>query len=236
MEEIVNISKKGRYLWVTLPDSLNLESNRSIEQQIEAQLSEEHNHIVIDFSDTTALYSSGLGLLIRLRKMAMDMGGSVCLINVCSTVRHLLLVLNLDRVFHIYATEVEFELSEDDIWKTKIAQNTLQFLFVSEMEKDFCRIVISGKMIVGRDYSLCASFSPDPNISIYVFDLSSLELIDSTGYRALCSITESIRRSGGECRAFGASDLIQELLVLLGADKIFEFFSDESKVFEQIAG
>ncbi len=228
MTEIVKIEKKMNYLWFSFPEIINLEYHVIIEEKLKEFISSEEKLIVLDFSKTAMLYSSGLGLLIRIRRLVHEAGGHIYLVNVKSEMFHLLSTLNLDKVFNIFPTDVEFELSQDEILEGCFAaESNLEFLFTSQVESQVCRMILGGRMIAGRDYSDCSHFSPLTDISEYVFDLGGLELIDSAGIDVLCSMAQKIKLAGGENRIFGASELIRDLIEVFDVDDLFVFFDCE---------
>ena len=154
------------------------------------------------------------------------------LVNVPEQVFDMFAALNLDKVFRIYATDVEFEISQDDFMKKKEADEKLGFLFVAKIEEGSFRINISGEMTNAFDLSACRELKPSADAKLYLFDLSSLEAIDSSGADALLDLTKRIAASGGRSRAYGTPGMILETMSLLGADRHLTFFSDEKTAFE----
>ncbi|KMQ52473.1 hypothetical protein CHISP_0740 [Chitinispirillum alkaliphilum] len=227
MTEIIKVKKHLDYLWVSFPDILNLEHHGAIENQITSYINDEEKRIVLDFSKTGVLYSSGLGLLIRLRRLVHEAGGCLYLVNVRKEVINLLSTMNLDKVFQIFSTDVEFELSQDDILDRYLNHHDLEFLFTSQIESGICRIIFGGRMITGRDFTSCKAFAPRLGVSDYVFDLRGLELIDSQGVEILISLANKIKASRGESRVFGASELVRELIEAFDRDGLFVFCKSE---------
>jgi anti-anti-sigma regulatory factor len=179
------------------------------------------------------LFSSGLGLIIRIRKVATENDCKVCLVNVTEKIRELLSALNLSKLLTIYATDVEYELSRNDLWKDRVIKS-LGFLFVAQIENRIYRINLSGEMIQGARFELCEKFIPSPDIAIYIFDLSNLELIDETGATQLLLITSKIRNAKGECRAFGAEEWLRETIEALGAATYMIFYDDEKSAINNV--
>jgi len=212
----VNITRKMGCLWVVLPDVITIDSNLEIELAIMARM-EPAEKLVIDLTKTTKLFSSGLGLLVRLRKKASELNGMLCLVNVPRRVREFMTTVHLDKVFPTYATDVEFEVSRDDIWSNKKTEQ--EFLFVAQIENGVYRIVMSGQMVRGADLNALALFAFQSSISIYIFDLSGLEMIDSFCAGQFLALIDRIYREGGTCRAFGADDIVMDLLTVLGVNR-----------------
>jgi anti-anti-sigma regulatory factor len=175
-----------------------------------------------------AVYSSGLGLMIRIRRFVTDRGGTLSLVNVSESIYDMFIALNINKVFNIYATDVEFEISQDNFVDNNAS---IGFLFVPKKEADCYHINISGEMTDKFDLSPCQEMLPATDVTRYIFDLSSLEIVDSVGADALLKLTERIKNSGGDCRAFGASEMKREMLTILGADRFLTFYKDERSAY-----
>lgn len=226
-EKKIKIENRYGYLWVVLPDAINMNDCREIESVIEANLIGKEYLVVFDLSETFNVFSSCLGLMIRIRKIVHEQNGVVCLVNVSERIRNLLVTINLDKVFPVYATDTEFEISQSDVWNKSLSKRGPGFIFVSQLENDVCRINMSGELTSNRQTESCSNFNPIPDIKEYVIDLSGLEMIDSYGTVVLQNFIKKICSAGGKCRAFGADEFISETIQLLGADSGAEFFSDE---------
>ena len=228
----LKIEERAGNLWITLPDSITMYDNREIEHKIGNRLRDRKDHVVLDFSNTEAVYSAGLGLMIRIRRFVTERGGMMSLVNVPEKVFDMFAALNLDKVFRIYATDVEFEISQDGFMKKKEADEKLGFLFVAKIEEGSFRINISGEMTSEFNLSACREFKPSADVKLYLFDLSGLEAIDGDGADALLEATKRIAASGGKSRAYGTPGMLLETMTLFGADKHLTFFSDEKSAFE----
>lgn len=230
--DLVSIERKMDCIWITLPDAITMYNTRDLESMINGNLEGKVN-VVLDFSNTRNLFSSGLGLIIRIRKKVYEGNGSMALVNVSEKMRELLETLNLNKVLPIYATDVEFEISRSDIWEKHICGNELGFLFVAQVENKLYRINISGEMIRGVNFDQCIEFNPSTDIANYIFDLSNLELIDQEGSVVLLDLTRKINLIKGHCYAFGVEKWIQETIEALGAAEYLSFYDDEKSVLEQ---
>ena len=228
----LNIEERANYLWITLPDAITMYDNKEIEQKIGERLRDRKDHVVLDFSYTRAVYSSGLGLMIRIRRFVTERGGTLSLVNVSERLYDMFRALNIEKVFPIYTTDVEFEISQDDFSVSHHSDTAGKFLFVTKIESGACRIHLSGEMSSEHDLSDCGSMKPSPEILLYLFDFSGLESIDETGAEILLELTRRIIAGGGVCRAYGIHEMTHEMLTLFGADAHFTFFIDEQSAFE----
>jgi anti-anti-sigma factor len=226
-ENKMKVENRHGFLWVVLPDSINMNDCREIESAIEKNLNGKEYRVVLDLSETVNVFSSCLGLMIRIRKVVHEKNGVVCLVNVSERIRNLFFTINLDKVFPVYATDTEFEISQSDVWNRRNLERGPGFIFVSQCEGGVCRINISGELTNNRKTDDCANFNLVPDIKEYIIDLSGLEMIDSYGSAVFGNLIRKINASGGRCRVFGADELIAETIHLLGANCGTEFFSDE---------
>jgi anti-anti-sigma factor len=223
----VMIENRLGYIWVVLPESLNIGNYSDIETAVIRQLTGGADHLVFDLSRVRAIYSSALGVLIRIRKQVGEAGGVVCLVNVCPAIIALLESLNLDKIFPMYATDVEFEISEDKAWDQKLSERKIEFIFIPQVENGMYRISFSGEMVSGHDTGSCRNFSPDPKIRLFILDLSDLTGMDSCGAGVFLGLLERIKKQGGSCRAFGANKVIRQILQFMGAGDDLAFYKSE---------
>ncbi|MBN1128557.1 MAG: STAS domain-containing protein [Chitinispirillaceae bacterium] len=221
------IEKRMEYIWAILPESIAAQDYTTVEEAIEKNLAGENDRVVIDFINVHALYSSGLGILIRLQKRVEKTGGVIALVNVSQKIEDMLVSLHLDKVFPLYSTDIEFEISRDDLWGRRMAERKEDFLFFFQVEKNLCRITLSGEMVSGRDMSPCRQFVPDPGIRHFILDLSFLEAMDSSGAGIFMNMLHQIRQHGGRCHAFGTVKEVRQVLTFLGAEQFLTFLGSE---------
>lgn len=66
------------------------------------------NIILLDFSGITFMDSAGLGSLVLLLKTVRSHGAKMYLCNVNAQIKMLFELTNMDRVFEIFGTEIDF--------------------------------------------------------------------------------------------------------------------------------
>jgi anti-anti-sigma factor len=222
----VTILEKMGCIWVVLPDAITMNTHVAIEAEIDRAISEKGAPIVLDLSHTNNLFSSGLGLLIRVSKRACELNGSMCLVNVSRRIREMLEAVRLDTRFPLYATDVEFEISQEQ-FKQRVHSRKFGFVFIARIEDGIYRINCSGNMTSDQDLSAASGFRQDEAIDRYLFDLTGLDVIDSTGAAVLIKLVKDIREHGATSVAYGASQDVAELIVLLGMDEFVMLLPDE---------
>jgi anti-anti-sigma factor len=228
----VPVEEKFGDLWVLLPDAISMYSCREIDAAVSKKINSSIKRIVLNMSKTYNLFSSGLRLMLSLRKKINLRGGELVLVNVSAQIRQLLTDLNLDKVFKIFSTEIEFEVSHEDVWNQKNTEIETGFVFLVETEQDICHITVSGEMVSGQDFSKCEQFTPQPGIKKFIIDLSSLNMIDASGATALLELATTVNTAGTALRAFGAAEMIKETLALFGVDQFLAYYKDEKSAME----
>ena len=228
------IERRTGYLWVTLPENIVVQDYSHIEDEILKQVKTSDGQIVFDFVNVRAIYSTGISILLRIHKRVSEKGGMICLVNVCHTIIDLFASLNLDKVFPLYPTDVEFEISKDEVWSQRLSERKIDFLFIAQVENGIYRITISGEMASGHDLTACRQFAPDPHVSVFVLDLSSLSAMDSSGAGVFMSMLDRIAKRGGTCRAFGAVRPVQQVLQFLAAEQYMSFCKTETDALRDI--
>jgi anti-anti-sigma factor len=226
------VEKRMGYCWVILPANIAAQDYSKIEDEVAKHLNGKEDRMVFDFSNVSALYSSGIGILIRFQKRVAKSGGVMALVNVSPKIADFLISLNLDKIFPLYNTDVEFEISQEELWSKKLSEQKVDFLFIAQVEKNIYRIHISGEMVSGHDMSACRNFLPDPKISIFILDLSALSAMDSNGAGMFMNMLHRTARPGGQCRAFGAVKAVKQVLQFLGAEQYMAFYETEKEALD----
>jgi anti-anti-sigma factor len=230
----LHVQKKDGFVWIKLPDSLNMDNYVKVEQEVSAALTETPPRVVLDLSATASLYSSGLGLLIRLRQRINDEGGVLFLVNVARKISDMLDSVNLERLFTTYATDVEFEISQEDVLSETMTRKSGGFVFVARIEGGLYRINMSGALCTGQDFSALAAFSPEDKVKHYVFDLTGLQMVDTAGIHVLAQLFVSIRDKGGTAVTYGGDEFIRELLDILSLTEFVICCKDEREAMTRV--
>ncbi len=226
-ENILSFRLDRGFLWVTMPEAVTMENYASIEDKLCVQIDEGHTRLVLDLADTQNVYSSGIGLMVRLRRILAEKNGLLCLVNVSRKLQLLFESMHLEKVFPIYATDVEFELSNEEVWREKLAEEKFDFVFITQIEQGKCRLTLSGHMDALHDLSAVNEFRPDCGPQKYVFNLESLDVLDTYGSQVFMELIQRIQAVRGECIVYGANDIVKELFALLSIDKMVQFAHTE---------
>ncbi len=98
----LDVREDNGCLWITLPDSINMDSYPGLEEQIESSMASSVNSIAIDLSKTKNMYSAGFGLIVRLKKMADAHNGRVYVVHAPRRVVDAMNYLGLQKVVTVY--------------------------------------------------------------------------------------------------------------------------------------
>jgi anti-anti-sigma factor len=211
----ITVAVKNGFLWIAMPDSISMDNYVKIEEEIVDAVEGPNTRIVLDMSATRNLFSSGLGMLIRLKKHLDKQKCEFVLVNVSHRLQDILVSVNLDKLFSVYATDVEFEISQEDILAKRARDEKSGFVFDARIEKHMYRISMSGACRMGKDLSRLAAFSPDRSIRYYVFDLAGLDMVDTAGIHLCAQLFVRIRDMGGAVVTFGADESVRDLMDVL---------------------
>jgi len=223
----VAITRKNGFFWIVMPDSITMDNYVRIEEDIATAVSEPNNKVVLDMAATRNLFSSGLGLLIRLKKRLDEKKCLLFLVNVSHRIQDIFTAVHLDKLFTVYATDVEFEISQEEILEKKAADERMDFVFVAQVEKGIYRIAMSGHCGMGRDLSCLAGFSPDQAVKTYVFDLGGLDMLDTAGIHLVAQLFVGIRDAGGTVITYGSDEFVKELMDILNLSDFVKNYGNE---------
>ena len=117
----------------------------------------------------------------------------------------------------------------------QISSNTNSFVYVHSCENDICRIILSGKMVSLKNFSFNKDSPVRQGISRYLFDFSSLDMIDSNGSFILLDLILTLKKEKAQCVSFGGKEIITELLDLLGISDYLPSFPTEHEALDAFA-
>ena len=223
----VEVEVRSGYTWITLPGTLSMDNYQLIERQIESRLEGKPNNVVLDLIYFRQLFSTGLSLILRLNKKIVESGGSLWLVNVSDKCREYLTSIKLDKVLPFFNTDLEFEILGEESREKTQEHNNMKFVCITNVEKGVCYINILGSMTIEYNLSRCNKTIYKKKIKHYAFDLTGLDMIDSSGACALRDVVSVIKHNKAECVAFGSNRVINKLLKLLSIDRILPLYDNE---------
>ena len=107
----MQISQKGKTLYIELEGEIDHHSVRQMRQRIEAAFEPtDCRSIVFDFSRVTFMDSSGIGMIIGRYKNAVERGGSVAIAGMSTQVERIFQISGLAKIIDSYASMEEAKL------------------------------------------------------------------------------------------------------------------------------
>lgn len=88
-------------------------------------------------------------------------------------------------------------------------------------------ITISGRLVFGREAERLESVVADllkSGQAKFVFDVSTLDYVDSSGIGTIVSCLTEIKKAGADLRVAGASARIKRLFTITGVDKLLPLY------------
>jgi len=97
----MNITSEGNTLQVAGLAELNAANAGAFRDQVRAAIQPQHSFVVLDFSQTRFVDSSGLGALISIHKSICGRGGMVRILNPIPSVQQILELTRMHRIFEV---------------------------------------------------------------------------------------------------------------------------------------
>jgi N-acetylglucosaminyldiphosphoundecaprenol N-acetyl-beta-D-mannosaminyltransferase len=179
-------------------------------------------HVMFDLSDTVFADSTGIGLLIRLRKQARDLGNQFILVAPRPPVAAALRLMKLDEFFTIQASlagaRILMESAAGAPTVTSgVTEKELQIRWVGEIT------VLNVVELGAFTESELAQVTPGMNV---VIDLSRVTFVDSTGIGLMLRFKKNLKRRDVELKFINVSGSVLNVFrhtrleeYLLGAEQ-----------------
>ncbi len=93
---------------IEMPEEIDLVNSQEIKKNVyEESIEKGYKKVILDFSKTKYIDSTGLGIIVAIHKQVLMNAGALALINFDSNIRNLLKMTSLDRIFNIFESEEE---------------------------------------------------------------------------------------------------------------------------------
>ncbi len=102
-----HVSREGSVVVVDVDGQLIVGNRQELKQKVLDQVEEGARHVLIDFSKTGYIDSSGLGVLVSLSKKIREQGGELRLSSLNDDLRTLFELTKLDTLFRIAGSREE---------------------------------------------------------------------------------------------------------------------------------
>jgi len=102
----------------------------------------------------------------------------------------------------------------------------------SQPAHDICQIDFTGKLMMGNDsrqVEWAVAELLAAGVKKIIFELSSLDSIDSTGVGIIVMCEGKVRKAGGEVRIAGSAGLVHDTLIMTHVDRLVRLFPSASE-------
>lgn len=90
---------------ISIPDELELNNAQDVKRFVyEQAFGKGFKYVILDFSQTHYIDSTGIGVIVALHKQALANAGAVAFVNMDQNIKNLLKMTALDRVLNIFDT------------------------------------------------------------------------------------------------------------------------------------
>lgn len=97
---------EGCIVKVTMPEEVELTNSQDIKRKIyETVFEKGYKKVLLDFSKTKYIDSTGLGIIVAIHKQSLMNAGTTAIVNLDSNIRSLFKMTALDRIFNIFDDE-----------------------------------------------------------------------------------------------------------------------------------
>lgn len=103
---------EGCIVKITMPEEVELSNSQDIKRKVyENSFEKNYKKVLLDFSKTKYIDSTGLGIIVAIHKQSLMNAGTTAVINLDDNLKGLFKMTALDRIFNIFEDEksaVEF--------------------------------------------------------------------------------------------------------------------------------
>lgn len=183
--------------------------------------------IIIDFSETKFIDSSGIGLLVSCAKDFKVLGGSFMLRNLNDNILELFSETGLDMIFNIVSAE-GVDSAKIDIFEESV---DIRLEIDQENRKDVCILHLSGVMNhpKGSRYFKQQFLLAMAHFKKILVDFESLTFFDSLSVSVVLNMNKLLKETGGSLRLCGANYIVEDLFSTLNINHIIPIYEDTEK-------
>ncbi|MEA1868498.1 MAG: WecB/TagA/CpsF family glycosyltransferase [Thermodesulfobacteriota bacterium] len=228
LEPLVSID--GFLKVITLPDRLDAAFLNQFRDELEERIGQAQN-IVLDFSQTSFIDSSGLGFIIYLWRNTTKEERTLYMTGINP---HIIQFFKLNRLWDLFQGKFFEEVNE--IFAVLREKTTLPpFYFVTEAETGFTLVSLFGRLDAAQmstlDVDLIISDIGDRNC---ILNLGELDFVDSSGIVFFLKIQRHISSQGKICLLCELTDNIQQMFRITKLIRLFQIVPDISSAKKEL--
>jgi anti-anti-sigma factor len=218
------ITKDGDLSVMMLPDKLTGKAVGVMLTTAKGELEKGVVHLVIDFSETVFVDSSGIGSLVSIAKDYKSRGKILSLRNLGEELRELFAETGLDMVFNI-EKEGSLDNAKVDLFETGV---DIKLEIRQDVEGDICLFHLSGVMNhpMGSRFFKQQFLLAMAHYKKLLLDFENLTFFDSLSVSVVLNMNKLLKETGGSLRLCAANYIVDDLFSTLNIGQIIPIFDD----------
>jgi anti-sigma B factor antagonist len=201
MEKILESDDRGTCLLVTVNGKFTAQILPAIKKALEIARAKGLANIAFDFHLVSTIDSAGLGFLANCYRDLAAAGGTVSCISIPAALINLFEATRLNKIFRIFSTIAE----ADKKIKRALEKQDRGFYFLFKINGNFDIAIL-------KDLRSAIDTAVGSGQKKFLFDLSSVALITSSGIGLLANLQKNLLAKNGKLILAGATGIAYESL------------------------
>lgn len=215
---------------ITLPDRLDAAFLHQSRDELEERIGQAQN-IVLNFSQTSFIDSSGLGFIIKLWHRTTEKEGALYMTGINP---HIIQFFKLNRLWDLFQENIFEDVNQ--IFAVLEKKTTLPpFYFIIESEIRFVLVSLFGRLDAAQMSTLdIDSIIRDIGDMNCILKLGKLDFVDSSGIVFFLKIQKHISSRGNTCLLCELTDNVQQMFRITKLIRLFQIVSDISSAKKEL--
>jgi len=207
---------------ITVPNTLDAAVVKTVRDEFEKKVSQ-YSNTVLDFSQVDFIDSSGLGLLVSLRRKAVNEQKELFITGIKSSTQRF---FELSRIFDLFKDRIFNTLSEVAAFIKEKADFPSFYYFNIVRHED-----VIFHLIGVLDAAQMAALDVEAVIREIgnkdcIFNLKDLTFVDSSGIMFFLKIQKHVSKQGKVCLLCGLQDNVKQMFRITKLDRLFKITQD----------
>ncbi|UCD90306.1 MAG: STAS domain-containing protein, partial [Desulfobacterales bacterium] len=207
---------------INVPDTLDAAVVKTVRDEFERIVSHPTN-TVLDFSQTDFIDSSGIGLLVSLRRKAVNVQKELFIIGIKSSTRRF---LKLSRILDLFKDRIFNTLNEVTAFiKEKSDLPSFYYFNIVRPEDVIFHLIgiLDAAQMAALDVEAVIKEIGNKDC---IFNLMDLTFIDSSGIMFFLKIQKHVAKQEKVCLLFGMQDNVKQMFRITKLDRLFKITQD----------
>jgi anti-sigma B factor antagonist len=201
METTLDLSDRNNYLLITIKGKFTAQVLPQVQKALEIARAKDYVNIAFDFHLVGLIESAGLGFLANCYRELAGRGGRVYCIDIPPPIKKVFEATKLDKIFRFFST---IEEADKNITRSMEKQDR-GFYFLFKINGNFDIAIL-------KDLRSAIDKAVGSGQKNFLFDLSSVTLITSSGIGLLANLQKNLLAKNGKLILAGATGVAYESL------------------------